>query len=462
MATMKVMATSQAKSPLINLQWRPLQRLLSFFRRLQWKLTLAYTLFTVITILILGIVGVGLLWYLYFWSNWLPNQIADGLLKAGPSLLPYLERTPPDQVGLNNWLQKVVLDENLVINIPNEYSEDKQDKIPTDFGRLVSIAIVDPEGKVLAAAPAETIPLGSALQPHLLSEAIAGFQAALRGETDPAKLAIRHTNGHTIAAAPIFDSNKQVVGTIFVELALPFEAGEFLQIVFQETILPVAIAMLVVGLIAGVLFGFFIARSLTRRLRALDEVADEWGRGNFEALARDTSGDELGHLARQLNHMALQLQNLLQTRQELATLEERNRLARDLHDSVKQQFFATAMQIGAAQELLPQQPTAAQTHLGEAERLAQQAQQELTTLIRQLRPAALEGKGLAVALRDYVADWARQNEITAEVRVQGERPLLLAVEQTLFRVAQEAAGLHSSSSYSDHLRQWAGVSSGYN
>jgi NarL family two-component system sensor histidine kinase LiaS len=237
---------------------------------------------------------------------------------------------------------------------------------------------------------------------------------------------------------PTFGDNQQLLGAIFVELTSPIAEDEFIQLALQQTILPVGLGMLVVGLIAGVFFGFFIARGLTRRLRALDQAADAWSRGNFEVLAGDTSGDELGQLARQLNHMALQLQNLLQTRQELATLEERNRLARDLHDSVKQQFFATAMQIGAAQAVLPQQPAAAQTHLIEAERLAHQAQQELTTLIRELRPAALEGKGLAAALRDYVADWSRQNQISAEVRVQGERPLPLVVEQTLFRVAQEA------------------------
>ena len=124
------MATVRTQFSPINLLSRPLQRLLPFFRRLQWKLTLGYALSTVITILILGIVGVGLLWYLYFWSNWLPNQIADGLLKAGPALSPYLEQTPPDRVGLNNWLQNVVLDENLVINIPKENSENEQDKIP--------------------------------------------------------------------------------------------------------------------------------------------------------------------------------------------------------------------------------------------------------------------------------------------------------------------------------------------
>jgi NarL family two-component system sensor histidine kinase LiaS len=136
--------------------------------------------------------------------------------------------------------------------------------------------------------------------------------------------------------------------------------------------------------------------------------------------------------------MAEQLQNLLQTRQELATLEERNRLARELHDSVKQQVFATAMQVGAARALVDQNPAASKENLAEAERLVRQAQQELTGLIRELRPAALEGKGLATALRDCVTDWSRQTHIPAELRVRGERPLPLPLEQALFRVAQEA------------------------
>jgi two-component system, NarL family, sensor histidine kinase LiaS len=68
-------------------------------------------------------------------------------------------------------------------------------------------------------------------------------------------------------------------------------------------------------------------------------------------------------LTRQLNHMAEQMQILLQARQKLATLEERNRLARDLHDSVKQQIFALAMQIGAAKTLLGRDTEKTQTYL---------------------------------------------------------------------------------------------------
>jgi signal transduction histidine kinase len=96
------------------------------------------------------------------------------------------------------------------------------------------------------------------------------------------------------------------------------------------------------------------------------------------------------------------------------------------------------MQLGAAQTMLDDDPAVAKSHLQEAEQLAHQAQQELTGLIQELRPAALEGKGLVDALHDYTEDWSRRTAIVAQVNVSGERPLPLPVEQPLFRVAQEA------------------------
>jgi two-component system, NarL family, sensor histidine kinase LiaS len=62
----------------------------------------------------------------------------------------------------------------------------------------------------------------------------------------------------------------------------------------------------------------------------------------------------------------------------------------------------------------------------------------LNVLIGEMRPAALEGKGLAGALRDYVRGWSQSAEIPAEVHVRGEREVPLQVEQALFRVVQEA------------------------
>jgi NarL family two-component system sensor histidine kinase LiaS len=136
--------------------------------------------------------------------------------------------------------------------------------------------------------------------------------------------------------------------------------------------------------------------------------------------------------------MAAQLENLMQTRQELATLEARNRFARDLHDSVKQQVFATSFQVAAARALIESDAQAAESHLAQADELVRQAQKELNVLIGEMRPAALEGKGLAGALRDYVRGWSQSAEIPAEVHVRGEREVPLQTEQALFRVVQEA------------------------
>ena len=435
---------------------------LRVFRRLQWKLTLAYTFSTVLTALILAGIGLALLWYINFQSNWLPSLIADGLNKGVAGLAPYLEQAPPNEEGLENWLKSVTQGGYLIIHLPDEETAVEDDTMPAQFGRVRLIAIVDSAGTVVAMTPAaasapesalelmrpprrettistaQVVVPGVPLRPQLTATSGDIFQAALRGETDPALLSGRDPEGNLVASVPIISDSGRIVGAIFVKLMFPIEQSEYLKTAVQRLILPISLAMGISGAIAGGLLGYLIARGLVGRLRTLARAADDWSQGNFDTLARDNSGDELGQLARHLNHMAVELQGMIETRQELATLEERNRLARELHDSVKQQVFATAMQVGAARALIDQDPTASKENLTEAEQLVRQAQQELTTLIRELRPAGLEGKGLATALRDCVSDWSRQSHIAAEVRVRGERPLPLPLEQALFRVAQEA------------------------
>ena len=123
--------------------------------------------------------------------------------------------------------------------------------------------------------------------------------------------------------------------------------------------------------------------------------------------------------------------------QELAVVDERNRLARELHDSVKQQIFAVSMQLGAARALLNEEDQAYSPVI-EAERLARQAGAELTTLIRELRPANLESKPFSEALQEYVTAWSRQNGIIADLRVDGVLSIPSPGDEILFRVTQEA------------------------
>jgi len=136
-------------------------------------------------------------------------------------------------------------------------------------------------------------------------------------------------------------------------------------------------------------------------------------------------------------HLLDELQATQQKLQELAVVEERNRLARDLHDSVKQQVFAISMQLSAARTALSASDKSYQSVV-EAERLAQQAGAELTTLINALRPPVLESKTLADAILDAVDEWSRQNKIAVEKRVDPSVSVSLQTEQALFRVLQEA------------------------
>jgi signal transduction histidine kinase len=125
--------------------------------------------------------------------------------------------------------------------------------------------------------------------------------------------------------------------------------------------------------------------------------------------------------------------------QALAVAEERNRLARELHDSTKQQAFALSGQLGAARALIGRDPQAAERHLHQAEQLADTLRQELAALILDLRPPALEQQDLVAALRQYLCDWSQQQSSTATILVDGPpRPLPPAVESTIFRIAQEA------------------------
>lgn len=122
--------------------------------------------------------------------------------------------------------------------------------------------------------------------------------------------------------------------------------------------------------------------------------------------------------------------------QELAVVEERNRLARDLHDSVKQQVFAISMQLSAARAFLKEDDESYPS-VAQAETLAQQAGAELTTLIHQLRPPVLGKKSLTEAIRVHVNDWKHQNNIETDIDIS-KVSVDPDSEQALFRVLQEA------------------------
>jgi signal transduction histidine kinase len=238
--------------------------------------------------------------------------------------------------------------------------------------------------------------------------------------------------------------------------SVPSGLSQLLTIFWQHFVAS-GLYFIVLASVVGTLSGLLITRNVSRRLRRITQAAKAWSNGDFAVEVRDPTPDEIGRLGHDLNAMADQIQTLLATREELAAIEERNRLARDLHDSIKQNVFATALLVGAARSHLPPGSLPAETYLAEAEALAEQTRQELTALIRELRPARLQDKGLAVVLRDYAENWSRRMGIAVAVQVQGERFIALDVEEALLRVAQEALANIAHHSRAGHVTiqlQW--------
>ena len=129
---------------------------------------------------------------------------------------------------------------------------------------------------------------------------------------------------------------------------------------------------------------------------------------------------------------------LFEQTKDLAVMEERSRLARDLHDSAKQKAFAALAQLGTARGILNGNGIAVALHLDQAENLVSDVIQELTFLVQEIYPIALQEKGLATALREYIFEWENRNDSTAKLVIRNERRLPLEIEQAVYRVTQES------------------------
>lgn len=411
----------------------------NFFRRLQWKLTLSYAVVTAGTVIVLTMLLIGIAVYFetqnnsrtydsYFWSKTAFQDNIPYLLDDRQSLQTWLERVQTSGFNWNDF-QSYTVRETL-------------DYANTLVTKTQPIYVLDPDLNVIAAAPLDHPEIiGKPFKPRTLigysMESI--IDAALTGNKNYSAQSITTPEGTQLVAFPLRKSDEDPVVAIAVYQVKPvvFATPSNLYL-YQTFFLVTMFTMFMVALPVGALFGWLVTRGLRKRLVTLSATSKAWSKGDFSVTPRDHSGDEIGELTRNLNGMAEQLQNLMHTNDELARMEERNRLARDLHDTVKQQTYASRMQLTAAKNLLTSDPIAASGHIETALQLNRETQQELKLIIDELRPAALQGKGLAQALKEYADRWQEHTGIKVETVVSGERSLPLDVEQALYRVLQEA------------------------
>jgi signal transduction histidine kinase len=255
----------------------------------------------------------------------------------------------------------------------------------------------------------------------------------------------------------------------------------------------VAVVVISAALV-GLALGAWLSRRVTRRLQHAIEISRAWMRGNLLLRIADPTSDDLGQLARQLDLLAEHLEQDEQDLDELqernarlsdqvralAVVEERNRLARELHDSVKQHLFSLAMTASGVRDRLDAlqnvsedvaslpsdsdgaaslpsdskgaaSPSELTEMVQEIETTAQTAQREMTRLIKDLKPSSLQKQGLAAALNDYTLLFGAREHLLIYLEVQGNDALLPPpVVEALYRVAQEA--LHNTARHARATR----------
>ncbi|MEM7331252.1 MAG: HAMP domain-containing sensor histidine kinase [Chloroflexota bacterium] len=423
------------------------------FQTLQWQLTAAYSIVSLILIVLIFFVG----GYGYLFYNTLSGRLGDRLLDDMNVSFRQIEFTDEIESNLQAidaitqvmWMgcQTPILSDGSFISRPMidplfetcpsshrvTLNFHRSEGFVSNYQEIYSLAMWFPEG-----------------DPAFVDQDGLQFENIQVGNTEQAIIQKGFNGGttatveqfRTVVYSPVlrFNVESQMDEVVaVVKLAVGLNANYTLPT--QEDAAAFAIPITILfgfTFLIGVIGSYWVTRRVSKRVSTLGSLSEEWAMGNFATISHDSSPDEVGQLSRRLNSMVEQLQNSLEVRTELTAVEERNKIARDLHDAAKQQIFAADMQLYAAENLIDNDPSRAKTHLQEARRLTKSIQSELSTLIAELRPAQLEGKGLFEAVRETAVAFQERNDIEVELRLAGEQELPLSVEQPLYRLLQEA------------------------
>ncbi|MBD2495849.1 GAF domain-containing protein [Nostoc sp. FACHB-280] len=137
--------------------------------------------------------------------------------------------------------------------------------------------------------------------------------------------------------------------------------------------------------------------------------------------------------------LAIHLTSLAEQSRQAAILEERNRMAREIHDTLAQAFTGVIVQLGAASRIIPQNLPEVQEHITQARELAREGLAEARRSVNALRPQILETQNLPTAFHHLVTQMSAVIDTEIICKIIGEvYPLTVDVENNLLRIGQEA------------------------
>ncbi|MFK7697513.1 HAMP domain-containing sensor histidine kinase [Paenibacillus sp. HJGM_3] len=213
-----------------------------------------------------------------------------------------------------------------------------------------------------------------------------------------------------------------------------------------------SVLLLGIVVLLGGGYGLWSSSRTRRRLEILGDSMLHLEKGNLSRAIPHLGDDEIGRLGVQLSRISTKWEEQVSSLQRLSTnnaelaekarlsavVEERQRLARDLHDAVSQQLFAISMTATAVGRTLDKDFEKAKRQIALIEEMSSVAQSEMRALLLHLRPVHLEGKRLSQGLMELLQELQAKVPIDIAWDMDERIRLPKGIEDHLFRIVQEA------------------------
>ncbi|CAM4047681.1 sensor histidine kinase [Lederbergia lenta] len=251
----------------------------------------------------------------------------------------------------------------------------------------------------------------------------------------------------------IYFASATVTASLFVGivLLLSIDANWYDALLQKKVFLiPSGIFILVTSILFGAVTGWIIGTAVHHKNEEIAASLLEIEQGNY-LFDNESAKYKDGFIWEKIANISLRLKEQAQTHQKLAServdwnnqlkeellTKERNRLARELHDSVSQQLFAATMLLSAINQNPDPASDTAIKQRKLVEGVINEAQSEMRALLLHLRPIQLEGKSLKTGMEEILSELTSKLPMEVVWNIQDIK-LDKGVEDHLFRILQEA------------------------
>lgn len=406
---------------------------------LRWRMTLSYLAVSVLAVVVVEALAIGVVLPQLFGEQDLVSRVQVAALRLAKDVTAANTLAASGGLALPSDYQ---LGDAAAPPKPDvvQYSGDSVEipilKDPNLSPNSAFEMVVDTDGRVIASSWPSRVSAGADARSFVSADAIVLVDG--RTGVDKGSLPLVWSTDllYPSKEGMLKTGKPSPVGWVYVQVpnTLPFGFKDAL----VGSALQSGLLLLVISVPLAVIVGILTTRGLIARLDRLGVAGGKLGEGALEQRVREGPADEVGRLERRFNLMAASMEAVRAEERravdEQARASERARIARDLHDAVSQDLFSLGMAAGGMEKALPEGPLRDRARA--MRETAEGAMQEMSELLLELRPSALDEGGLVPALERLCGSYQSRLGVSVTARLEDVR-VGARGEVALLRMAQE-------------------------